>query len=106
MDRRWLLLIYTIPSEPSRKRAYVWRELKKAGALYLRDGVAVLPDQPDALHIFQQIAARIEEFAGQAFLVQAAELDVGCAQQLITQSQAARRTEYHEVRQEMEQFLA
>src|SRR5438309_7457883 len=43
----WLLLIYTLPSQPSRKRAYVWRELKKVGAVYLRDGVAILPRRPD-----------------------------------------------------------
>ena len=36
----WLLLIYTVPSQPSRKRAAVWRDVKKAGAVYLRDGRA------------------------------------------------------------------
>jgi hypothetical protein len=40
------LLIYSVPAEPSRKRAYVWREVKKLGAIYLRDGVCIQPEQP------------------------------------------------------------
>ena len=41
---QWLVLIYTLPPEPTRKRAFVWRELKKIGAVYLRDGVCLLPE--------------------------------------------------------------
>ena len=47
MDIPWLLLIYTVPAEPSRKRAAIWRELKKVGAPYLRDGVCILPERPE-----------------------------------------------------------
>ena len=60
--RDWLLLIYTVPSQPSRLRATVWRELKKAGAVYLRDGVAILPQRDETLAVFQAIAGRIGAF--------------------------------------------
>ena len=49
MRQDWLLLIYTVPAEPTRKRAFIWRELKKVGAPYLRDGVCILPERPDTL---------------------------------------------------------
>ena len=69
MAPRWLVLIYTVPSEPSRKRAFIWRELKKAGAVYLRDGVCALPERPETLAALSAIAARVEELGGQATLV-------------------------------------
>ena len=34
----WLLLIYRVPSEPTRLRAAVWRRIKSLGAIYLQHG--------------------------------------------------------------------
>jgi hypothetical protein len=101
----WLLLIYTVPAEPSRKRAFVWRELKKAGAVYLRDGVCVLPERQDTLAAFQAIAAKVEEFGGEAILIQAARLDPQPAGRVISQVRAAREDEYADVAREAERFL-
>ncbi len=102
----WLLLIYTVPSEPSRKRAYVWREIKKAGALYLRDGVCVLPEREETAAAFRQIAAKVVEFDGEATVVTAARLDADRAAALIAALQAARAAEYEELAGEAEGFLA
>ncbi|HZU12699.1 MAG TPA: Chromate resistance protein ChrB [Chloroflexota bacterium] len=65
----WLLLIYSLPSQPSRRRAYVWRELKKLGALYLRDGVALLPRRPDLLAHLDALTERIDREEGNSYLV-------------------------------------
>src|SRR5438093_486945 len=67
---RWVLLIYTVPAEPSRKRAYVWRELKKVGAVYLRDGVGVLPQRDATVRAFTDLATKVHEFDGRATLIQ------------------------------------
>jgi hypothetical protein len=91
---RWLVLIYTIPPEPTRKRAFVWRELKKIGAGYLRDGVCVLPDRPATRHAMQAIVDRVRAFEGQATLVEAAVIDELSAQDVVRQSRDARQTEY------------
>src|SRR4051812_990657 len=64
LSTTWLLLIYTVPTQPSRKRATVWREIKKLGAVYLRDGVCVLPDQPGTLMNLRALASRIEGMDG------------------------------------------
>ena len=45
-ERGWFVLVYKLPSEPSRYRASVWRKLKAAGAVYLQNGVAALPEDP------------------------------------------------------------
>ncbi len=105
MPASWLLLIYTVPSEPSRKRAYVWRELKKAGAVYLRDGVCALPHRDDALAAFRGIAGRIEEYGGEATLVEEARLDEERSQGIIARSREDRVAEYDEIGREAEGFL-
>ncbi|GAY10922.1 Chromate resistance protein ChrB [Pseudonocardia sp. N23] len=44
----WLVLIYRVPSEPTRLRATVWRRLKGLGAIYVQNSVAALPEGPAA----------------------------------------------------------
>ncbi len=102
----WLLLIYMVPSEPSRKRAYIWREIKKVGAVYLRDGVCALPERAETTAAFRRIAAKVEEFGGEATLVEATHLDPKRAEALTAAAQAARAGEYRELVGEAEGFLA
>src|SRR5579859_173480 len=90
----WRLLIYTVPSEPSRKRAFVWRELKKAGAVYLRDSVCALPELPAAAESLDAIASKVEEFGGEALLVPHAALPDKRAEAIVDASRTARREEY------------
>ena len=35
----WLLLTYKLPTEPSRRRVYVWRKLKRLGAIRIFEAV-------------------------------------------------------------------
>ena len=104
-DVSWLLFIYTVPAEPSRKRAFIWRELKKVGAVYLRDGVCILPERADTETALREIANKVEQFGGQAVVVQAARLDPARVESVIAQSRAARVEEYGEIARESERLL-
>lgn len=68
---RWLLLIYRIPREPSRHRVAVWRKLKALGALYLQDGVAVLPEDVVTREQLEWLQLRVREAGGDATLWEA-----------------------------------
>lgn len=105
MDTRWLLLIYTVPAQPSRKRASVWREVKKAGAEYLRDGVCILPERPDTLDTLRAIAARVEAFQGEATVVRSVHLDAERSDAVVARFQATRAEEYAEIAREAERLL-
>jgi chromosome segregation ATPase len=100
----WLLLIYTVPAQPSRKRATVWREVKKAGAVYLRDGVCVLPEQPARVAAFEAIEAKVKELGGQATLVRSARLERERAETIMAQATAARAAEYDDILREIGRF--
>src|SRR5439155_24807629 len=67
-ERRWLLLAYKVPRKPSASRVYVWRKLKRLGAIAIQDGVWVLPDTPRTKEQFQWLAAEIAELDGDATL--------------------------------------
>ncbi len=64
----WLLLTYKLPSEPSRRRVYVWRKLKRLGAINVYEAVWVLPENPRTREQFQWLAVEIQEMGGEAMV--------------------------------------
>jgi hypothetical protein len=101
----WLLLIYTLPSQPSRKRAYVWRELKKLGAAYLRDGVAILPAQADLRERLSDVRDRIVEYEGTVDLIEAPSFPAEREEQLVERFNEERASEYRELYHACVRFL-
>jgi len=70
----WLLLHYKLPNKPSALRVYIWRKLKRLGAILLHEAVWVLPDLPRTAEQIQWLAAEIEEMGGNAFYWRATSL--------------------------------
>lgn len=70
----WLLLHYKLPNKPSALRVYVWRKLKRIGAILLHEAVWVLPDQSRTAEQIQWLAAEIEEMGGNAYYWRASSL--------------------------------
>lgn len=96
MTRRWLLLIYTVPTTPSRTRAYVWREIRREGALLLRDGVAALPASSAARSWAVDAAKRITAGGGTAAAA-TATLETADERRLIAAFRKEREREYAEI---------
>ena len=63
----WLLLHYKLPSKPSALRVYIWRKLKRMGAILLHEAVWVLPHTPRTAEQYQWLTAEIQEMGGQAY---------------------------------------
>jgi hypothetical protein len=61
----WLLLTYTLPTEPTALRVGIWRKLKRTGALLHQDALWILPANPRTREQFQWLAAEISELGGQ-----------------------------------------
>jgi hypothetical protein len=93
----WTLLVYTVPASPTRKRAAVWREVKRLGALYLRDGVCGLPDVESARTGLQALSERVAELGGQSTLVWQAQLSSTSDAALRENLAQARQAEYAEI---------
>ena len=63
----WLLLHYKLPTKPSALRVYIWRKLKRLGAILLHEAIWVLPDLPRTAEQVQWLAAEIQEMGGNAY---------------------------------------
>ncbi len=73
--KKWLLLIYKIPREPTAGRVFVWRKLKQIGALAVQDAVWVLPQSKRSAEHFQWLAAEINELGGETMVWEAERID-------------------------------
>lgn len=67
----WLLLQSKLPTEPSARRVYIWRKLKRIGAILHQESVWVLPDATQTREQFRWLAAEIVEMDGEATLWEA-----------------------------------
>jgi DNA-binding transcriptional regulator PaaX len=91
----WLVLVYRVPSEPTRLRATVWRRLKALGAVYLQNSVAALPRGAAAERALRKLRHDILQMEGTAVLMSSAVIS-GEANVLDT-FQNARTDEYEEI---------
>ncbi len=100
----WLLLVYRVPSEPSRLRSAVWRRLKSLGAIYLQNSAAALPAGPSAERALRKLRSQILDMDGTAVLLSCAVL--AGESEVRAAFEAARNDEYEEVVDRCEDFLA
>uniref|UniRef100_A0A4P9D7U5 ChrB domain protein n=1 Tax=hospital metagenome TaxID=1755691 RepID=A0A4P9D7U5_9ZZZZ len=63
--QNWLLLTYKVPPEPAKKRIALWRKLTGMGAVYLQNGVCLLPTTDDHTRRLKIIENQINEMAGE-----------------------------------------
>jgi exonuclease VII small subunit len=78
----WTLLVYRIPTQPSRLRLLIWRKLHAMGALNVQNAAWLLPSRPDLDENMQYIVAQIEEMGGSCYLFSAAALMTGSVERL------------------------
>lgn len=91
----WLLLVYRVPSDPTRLRATVWRRLKSLGAVYLQNSAAALPASDGAERALRKLRREIAGMGGSAVLLSCSALVGG--RDLVALFQAARDSEYEEI---------
>jgi hypothetical protein len=101
----WLVLAYTLPAEPSRLRVSIWRRLRKIGAIYLDEGVWVLPNTDALSDEVRNMLRDIENFGGTASAFTARDLDVTQSERLRQRVLAARDEEYAELQGQCERFF-
>ncbi|AVZ71310.1 chromate resistance protein ChrB [Streptomyces lunaelactis] len=93
---RWLLLLIRLPAEPSRHRVAVWRELRKAGALSLGQGVWAVPDVPAFADGVDRAIALTRRAEGEAIALEAAGRDAQDAARFQALFTAARSADWAE----------
>ena len=98
------MLIYKVPSEPTRLRAAVWRRLKGLGSIYLQNSAAALPAGTSAERALRRLRHEIVEMGGSAVLFRSPLLAGGA--DVAAAFRAARDDEYEEIVDKCQDFQA
>ena len=102
----WIVVVVRLPTEPSRHRVAVWRELRRAGAVQLGPGSWALP----ALAVFAESVERVLELArrgeGEVISLAARGRDEASATGLEATYTEAREAEWAEFLSDCGKYLA
>jgi hypothetical protein len=95
-DRRWVVMVVRLPTEPSRHRVAVWRELRRIGALSLGQGIWTAPDVPAFADGIQRAVELAERGDGDVVLLDATGRSDSDTDRLTSLFNDARRAEWDE----------
>jgi hypothetical protein len=93
----WLLLMHSLPAKSGAVRLFLWRQLKRLGAVSFKTSVAVLPDRPELVESLQWLAQRVRQQGGEATLVHARQIDGISDPEIVALFQQARTADYEEI---------
>ncbi|MBI3635821.1 MAG: chromate resistance protein [Candidatus Rokubacteria bacterium] len=91
---RWLVLLVSVPTHPTRHRVAVWRKLKRMGAVNLQGAAWILPDTPETTELFQWLAQEVRTHHGQAALLHVDRLETVTPEEVRTMFHRARTPDY------------
>jgi hypothetical protein len=94
MTTKLVLLIVSLPPNPSSLRVRVWRRLRAIGAVALKRTVYLLPDTPDHYEHFQWLAQEIQRAGGEATLLRVEQIENMTSDEVIQLFHEARNSDY------------
>jgi hypothetical protein len=101
----WIVLIYRLPSNDSRARVAVWRELRRSGALHVQQSVVAVPDTEAFAGDVERLRQVLADVGGQVTALRAEALSSGDDRRLLEAWNEARDAEYRELAGECAKFL-
>lgn len=101
----WLILVYRVPSEPTRLRGAVWRKLRNLGAVYMQNSAAAIPRTIHTERTMRALRKEIvESMSGKAFLISSSSIaSDGDLREMFNE---ARNDEYEEILDKCKDFHA
>jgi len=101
-----LLFTYKVPPEPARKRVALWRRLKGMGAVYLQNGVCLLPKINDHARRLKMLQNDVAEMGGESVILETSALDRSQKEKVVARFMADRDEEYREFLSRCDDFEA
>lgn len=100
----WLMLITSLSGQQSTLRMRVWRALKAAGAVPLRDGVYLVPELPQSVKALEEQRSEVITAGGSAYILPLSNLNPRDAASFT--GLFDRTEEYGELRRAVDEFVA
>src|SRR3954447_24017929 len=102
----WIVVLYRLPSNNSRARVAVWRELRRSGALHVQQSVVAVPDDERFAGVVERLREVLTEVGGQVTALRTEAMHGGDDGRLLEAWNAAREAEYRELAGQCAKFLA
>jgi hypothetical protein len=102
---RFLSFSYKVPSEPSKNRVYIWRTMKELGAVYLQQGVALLPYADNLCSVLQKLHSEVTELGGKATLSELSFINEADERDILLEFEKLRNEEYEELSDECNRLM-
>jgi hypothetical protein len=101
---KWLFFSYSLPAEPSKARVYIWRQLRKLGAVNYQS-VWVIPHSAERLNELKRLIEDIEKYQGASLLI-TGNIPIKAQEESITKEFIdSRNEEYKEIIDKCEAFF-
>jgi Skp family chaperone for outer membrane proteins len=94
---RFVVLVYRLPARPTANRVYVWRMLKKIGAVSLQQSVTVFPQNKQVTRDLQPILKKIDDSSGEYYLLPLRQLPSDEMAKLVAQFVDQTARHYQEI---------
>lgn len=105
MNINFLTFTYKIPREPSKNRVYIWRSVKELGAVYLQQGVALLPYEENLYKILQDLREQVNSLGGKSTLSQLNFLNEEDEKDIILEFKEQINEEYNELQDNCQRLI-
>lgn len=99
-------MLYRLPSNDSRARVAVWRELRRSGALHLQQSVVAVPDDPGFANVVERLRGVLADVGGEITALRAEPASEADRGRIVAAWNDAREAEYRELAGECGKFLA
>jgi hypothetical protein len=90
----WLVLVVSLPRDPSSLRVRAWRRLRSVGAVALKHGVYVLPATAETAEQFQWLAQEVQRDGGEATLLRVERVENLAPEDIVRRFREARDADY------------
>jgi hypothetical protein len=85
-----------VPPEPATKRIALWRRLKGMGAIYLQNGVCLLPKTDDHVRRLKMLENDVAAMGGESVILETVALDRAQEDKVVSRFKADRDEQYRE----------
>lgn len=96
ISHSWILLVYKVPPEPAKRRIALWRKLKALGAVYLQNGVCLVPKSDEHVRRLKVLENDVSAMEGEAVLLETVGLDAGQEEKVVARFAKERNEAYIE----------
>jgi hypothetical protein len=100
----WLVIMYDVPSEPSKLKVRLWREFKRMGALYPQTSLCVLPDNTENRKVLQKIDSVIDK-NGKIVKIRGKAFSEDDQTKILQMIRVERDKQYDEILEECQEFI-